>query len=71
MAPWHQQSDEDGSQVSIIHNHGKRGLAIYDKTQLIHYLSNFHWKFVSELRDAALDLVGYLVAIKVCCCLIQ
>ena len=71
MAPRPRLPDDDDPQVSIIHNHGKRGLAIYDKSEIIHYLPNFHWKFVSELRDSSLDLVGYLVAIKVDCCLHQ
>ena len=57
--------DEDGSQVSIIHNHGTKGLAIYDKTQALHLLSNFHWKFITELKDPALDMMGYHVGIKV------
>ena len=57
--------DEDGLQVSIIHNHGTKVLAIYDKSQCLHILSNFHWKFITELKDSGLDMVGYLVGIKV------
>ena len=65
MAPRHQPPDEDGNHVSIIHNYGKKGLAIYDKFQVLHFISNFHWKFVSELKDTSMDLVGYLVGLKV------
>ena len=57
--------DEDGTHVSVIHNHARKGLAIYDKSQVLHTLSNFHWKFISELKDPALGLVGYHVGIKV------
>ena len=59
--------DEDGASVSIIHNSssGNKGLAIYDKSQCLHLLSNFHWKFITELKDPAMDMVGYLVAVKV------
>ena len=58
-------TDEDGTTVSIIHNHGRKGLAIYDKSQCLHVLSNFHWKFIAELKDPGMDMIGYHVGIKV------
>ena len=64
MAP-HVPLDEDSTQVSVIHNHAQKGLAIYDNVQVLHTLSNFHWEFIAELKDPALGLVGYNVGIKV------
>jgi len=57
--------DEDSTQVSVIHNHAQKGLAIYDNVQVLHTLSNFHWDFIAELKDPALGLVGYNVGITV------
>ena len=57
--------DDDGPTVSVIHNHIGKGLCIYDKNQLLHSLSNFSIKFVSDLRDIGMDMVGYLFALKV------
>ena len=48
-----------------IHNAPKKGLCIYDKSMVNHQLSNFVVKFISELKDPKLDLLGYLWAIQV------
>jgi hypothetical protein len=61
------RDDDDGPTVSVIHNHAQKGLCIYDKSQVLHRLSNFGLKFISELKDTALDMVGYLFALKVQC----
>ena len=49
----------------VIHNHRSKGLGIYDRSQVFHQLSNFNIKFVSELKDQKMDLMGYLWALKV------
>ena len=50
---------------SVIHNHRDKGLGIFDRAQVFHWLSNFNIKFVSELNDQKMDLMGYLWALKV------
>ena len=58
------REEEDPPAVSVIHNHVGKGLCIYDKSQILHRLSNFSMKFVSSLKDSQLDMVGYLFALK-------
>ena len=41
----------------VIGNH-RKGLGIFDKHQTFHQLSNFNIKFVSELKDPKMDLMG-------------
>ena len=73
--------DEDGTRATKIHNYGVRGLtpdfvsqvlllvtvglAIYDPSLELHILSNFRWKFISELKDTGMGLIGYHVSLKV------
>ena len=49
---------------NVIGNH-QRGLGIFDKNQVFHQLSNFNLKFISELKDARMELMGYLWALKI------
>ena len=48
----------------VIGNH-RKWLGIFDKHQTFHQLSNFNIKFVSELKDTKMDLMGYLWALKI------
>ena len=73
--------DEEGTRATKIHNYGVRGLtpdfvsqvlllvtlglAIYDPSLELHILSNFRWKFISELKDTGMGLIGYHVSLKV------
>ena len=56
--------EEDPPAVSVIHNNVGKGLCIYDKSQILHRLSNFSMKFVTSLKDSQMDMVGYLFALK-------
>ena len=49
---------------NVIGNH-RKGLGIFDKNQAFHQLTNFNIKFVSELKDAKMELMGYLWALKI------
>ena len=65
MAPRNTGAPDIEPDHSIIHNHRSKGLGIFDKSQVFHQLSNFNIKFVSELKDPRMDLMGYLWALKV------
>ena len=66
MAPRSTQAPPEMEPDSgVIHNHRSKGLGIYDRSQVFHQLSNFNIKFVSELKDQKMDLMGYLWALKV------
>ena len=56
-------SPADEPDHSVIHNHRSKGLGIFDKSQVFHQLSNFNIKFVSELKDQRMDLMGYLLSL--------
>ena len=65
MAPRNTGAPDIEPDHSIIHSHRSKGLGIFDKSQVFHQLSNFNIKFVSELKDPRMDLMGYLWALKV------